>query len=148
MLIGVISDTHGRYPPAVERIFAGVSLILHAGDVGDDDVIWQLEQIARVVAVRGNTDYDLDPLTFPATRRLTLEGVDILLCHEPWRGTGVSPTPRVVVYGHTHSADNTERDGVLWFNPGSPVKPKHSVHSVGLLRVEAGVVSGEIVEIA
>ncbi len=147
MLIGVISDTHGRYTPAVERIFAGVGLILHAGDVGTDDVIWHLEQIARVVAVRGNTDFDLDPHTFPATRRLTLEGVDILLCHEPWRGAEVTPAPRVVVYGHTHSADNSERDGVLWFNPGSPVKPKHGAHSVGLLRVEAGVVTGEIVEI-
>ena len=74
MRIGVIADTHGKVLPEVHDAFAGVSLILHAGDIGGDAVLAELETIARVIAVRGNTDMDLAPPLFPDTRRLTLEG--------------------------------------------------------------------------
>jgi putative phosphoesterase len=75
MRIGVISDTHGKVLPEVFDAFKGVSLIFHAGDVGGDAVLAELETIARVIAVRGNVDVDLAPPLFPDTRRLTLEGV-------------------------------------------------------------------------
>ena len=107
MLIGLISDTHGMVRPEVHGALAGVALILHAGDVGDDTILDELETIAPVLAVYGNTDA-------PGRARLresidqTFEGVRIHVSHGHEVG---SPTPArlverytadVVVYGHTH----------------------------------------------
>lgn len=149
MRIGIIADTHGKVPHAVHAAFAGVHLILHAGDIGGERIIVELETIARVVAVRGNTDTDLGP-QYPATRRLTLEGVTIFLCHEPFRAAALTPPADVIVYGHTHRARN-ERDGeTLWFNPGTAGKPQfgHRDVTVGILTVADGMASGEIVALA
>ena len=59
MRIGVISDTHNYFDPAIPKIFEGVDHILHAGDVGLMTIIYELESIAPVTAVFGNTDTDL-----------------------------------------------------------------------------------------
>jgi putative phosphoesterase len=147
MRIGVIADTHGWVPAAVFNAFAGVSLILHAGDIGGDKVIAELEAIARVIAVRGNTDVDLCPPLFPDTRRLTLEGVDIFLCHEPARAAGLTPPPDVIITGHTHQARNERVGETLWFNPGTAGKPQFNRRalSVGILTLAHGEATGEIV---
>ena len=55
-VIGLISDTHGLVRPELHGALAGIELLLHAGDVGDDDVLDELSLIAPVVAVYGNTD--------------------------------------------------------------------------------------------
>lgn len=148
MRIGVISDTHGKVLPEVHDAFAGVSLILHAGDIGGDAVIAELETIARVVAVRGNVDIDLAPPLYPDTRRLTLDGVDIFLCHQPARAANVTPAPDVIICGHTHHARNEMVGDTLWFNPGAAGKPKVAgVYTVGILTLEAGTVTGEIINL-
>lgn len=149
MRVGVISDTHGRVPPGVHEAFAGVALILHAGDIGREDVIVELETIARVVAVRGNTDIGFHPPVYPDTRRFTLEGVDVFLCHEPYRAEGLTPPPGVVVHGHTHKARNDVIDGVRWFNPGTAGKPQFDARAltVGILTLENGRACGEIIEL-
>jgi putative phosphoesterase len=149
MRIGVVADTHGRVPAGVHAALAGVSLILHAGDIGPDTVMTELETIARVVAVRGNTDGGLDPTRFPYTRRLTLEGVEIFLCHEPFRAEDLQPPPAVIVHGHTHKPRNEVIDGVRWFNPGTAGKPQFDARAltVGILTLEDGRVTGEIVEV-
>jgi putative phosphoesterase len=148
MRVGVISDTHGRVPAGVFDAFAGVALILHAGDIGGEDVIVELETIARVVAVRGNTDIGFGPPLYPDTRRLTLEGVDIFLCHEPDRAAGLTP-PDLIIHGHTHRARNEVIDGVRWFNPGTAGKPQFDARArtVGLLTLVGGQVSAEIVDV-
>ena len=56
MKIGVISDTHGDINPAAFNVFNDVELILHAGDIGNSDIITELEALAPVTAVLGNTD--------------------------------------------------------------------------------------------
>lgn len=148
MRIGVISDTHGKLLPEVQDAFRGVSLILHAGDIGDDQVIVGLERIARVVAVRGNVDVGLAPPLFPDTRRMNLEEIDLFLCHEPARAAVLNPAPMVVVCGHTHRACCEEVDGTLWFNPGSAGKPKTAgQYTAGILILEAGTAAGEIVSL-
>lgn len=149
MRVGVIADTHGHVPAEAFAAFAGVALILHAGDIGGEDVITELETMARVVAVRGNTDIGLNPPRYPATRRFTLEGVDIFLCHEPSRAEGLTPPPDVVIHGHTHVARNEMRHGVRWFNPGTASKPQFAAHarSVGILLLEAGEARAEIIEL-
>ena len=56
--VGVISDTHDFFDPRLPVLFAGVDRILHAGDIGMPWVILELEQIAPVTAVIGNSDTD------------------------------------------------------------------------------------------
>jgi putative phosphoesterase len=146
MRIGVIADTHGKVLPEVYDAFKGVSLILHAGDIGGEMVMSELETIARVVAVRGNVDLELTPPRFPDTRRLTLEGVDIFLCHEPEHAAYLFPAPQVIIHGHTHLPRYEQVDGVLYFNPGSAGKAKKAgEYTVGILTLEHGTVSAEIV---
>ncbi|MHB9022792.1 MAG: metallophosphoesterase family protein [Armatimonadota bacterium] len=147
MRIGVISDTHGKVLPEVHAAFAGISLILHAGDVGGEGIIVELETIARVVAVRGNVDIDLLPPRYPDTRRLTLEGVDIFLCHQPNKAEGLVDKPDIIIYGHTHMPKNVVHDGTLWFNPGTASKGQfgHYDLTVGILTLQNGQYQGEIV---
>lgn len=147
MRIGVIADTHGRVVPAVHTALAGVNLILHAGDIGGEAVLYELETIARVIAVRGNTDQDLTPPQFPDTRRLTLEGVEIFLCHQPERAAGLSPRADVIIHGHTHAPRNEMQDGTLWFNPGTAGKKQFGRNhlTVGILTLEGGQAHGEII---
>ncbi len=149
MRIGVIADTHGRVPAEVFEAFAGVVMILHAGDIGGESVIADLETLARVVAVRGNTDVGFGPPLYPDTRRLTLEGVDLFLCHEPYRAERLTPPPDIIIHGHTHKARNEVINGVLWFNPGTAGKPQFDARAltVGILTLTDGKVTGEIMEV-
>lgn len=122
--VGLISDTHGFLDPQVAEQFAGVDHILHAGDVGRTDLVWELEQIAPVTAVTGNTDSDLP---FRETEVLTVSGRTFLVQHivnprhipvglvQRIRGENA----QVVVFGHTHESYCETIDGVLFVNPGS-----------------------------
>ena len=124
MLIGLISDTHGLVRPQVHRALAGVEIILHAGDVGGDEVLDELALIAPVLAVYGNTDTPGDPRLRDAIDRV-FGGVSIHVSHGHELG---SPTParllehyaaQVIVYGHTHRQLITRADGRLVVNPGA-----------------------------
>jgi putative phosphoesterase len=123
-VIGLISDTHGMVRPSVHEALAGVELILHAGDVGGDLVLNELETIAPVVAVSGNTDASVDPRLRAAIER-SIGGVSIHVSHGHELG---SPTPEkllerypadVIVYGHTHKQLVARGDGRLVVNPGA-----------------------------
>ncbi len=52
MRIGVVSDTHGYLNPRVVDVLEGVDRILHAGDIGSQEVILGLETVAPVTAGR------------------------------------------------------------------------------------------------
>ena len=123
-IVGLISDTHGLVRADVHRALAGVELILHAGDVGGDEVLDELELIAPVIAVHGNTDP-------PGNARLSesieisIGEVSIHVSHGHELG---SPAPGkllerysadVIVYGHTHEQLVTRAEGRLVVNPGA-----------------------------
>jgi uncharacterized protein len=153
-LIGLISDTHGMVRPQVFEALQGVELLLHAGDVGEDDVLHELGTIAPIHAVYGNTDARGNPRL---TDALTLQigGVSIHLSHGHELG---SPTPakllhayseRVLVYGHTHRQLITESDGRLVINPGAAGARRFDLQpSVATLLIENGTVSASIVPLA
>jgi len=129
MKIGVISDTHGWLDANIFELFAGVSHILHAGDIGPDALIVELETIAPVTAVVGNTD---SSSAFRLTEAVTLAGRKFLVHHivephalkEELRLRVARERPDVVVFGHTHKAFCETIGGVLFFNPGSAGKPR------------------------
>lgn len=122
--IGLIADTHGLVRPAVHTALAGVELILHAGDVGDDAILDELALIAPVRAVYGNTDAP-GRARLAESIDLTIDGVRIHVSHGHEVG---SPTPAklaarydadVIVYGHTHRQLVAEVEGRLVVNPGA-----------------------------
>jgi uncharacterized protein len=124
-VVGVISDTHGLLRPEVASVFAGVDLILHAGDVGSRAVLNGLSAIAPVEAVYGNVDDPHDP-SLACERTVSAGGLTIHVSHghELGRPTAELALARyradVVVFGHTHrSCIVRAADGRLGFNPGA-----------------------------
>jgi putative phosphoesterase len=143
MKIGLLSDTHGFLDPRLPRIFRGVKHILHAGDIGPDHLIAQLESIAPVTAVLGNTD---SSALYPLTETIALGGRKFFLQHivAPHALTGdlklrlSRERPYVVLFGHTHQAFNETINGVWFLNPGYAGKSKPgAVRSVALLEGDA-----------
>lgn len=150
-IIGLISDTHGLLRPDVHDALAGVELILHAGDVGGDEILDELALIAPVEAVYGNTDA-------PGRARLAgviereIGGLRIHVSHGHEAG---SPTPPrlvkryaadVIVYGHTHRQLVSRVDGKLTVNPGAAGPRRFDlVPSVARLTIEGGEAEVEIV---
>jgi putative phosphoesterase len=119
--IGVISDTHGLLRPEATAFLAGSGHIVHAGDVGDPTILDALATIASITAIRGNVDTDAWAARLPETTHVTIGGVAIYLLHD-LAALDITPQAhgiRVVVYGHSHKPSVTERDGVLYLNPGS-----------------------------
>ena len=129
MKIGVISDTHGHLDPRVEKVFAGVKHILHAGDIGYASIILELEFIAPVTAVQGNCDnnigYRLTETVELAKRKFLVHHiVDPRALSDTVSQRLAKDQPAAVIFGHTHRPFAETIDGVLYFNPGYAGKPK------------------------
>src|SRR5215510_13193224 len=120
-LVGVISDTHGLLRPEVLKAFKGVDLILHAGDIGDPEVLEKLRSLSDVVAVRGNNDRDTWAKKIPESRVVEIEQAQIYLLHDLKEMTLDPDTSgfQAVISGHSHKPSIQERHGVLFINPGS-----------------------------
>lgn len=119
--IGVISDTHGLMRHEALDALAGSEMILHAGDIGSAEVIERLQEVAPVVAIRGNNDVEPWALRFPETTLVELEAARIFLIHSV-RDLDFDPRATnfaAVVAGHSHKPFIETRDGVLYVNPGS-----------------------------
>ena len=154
MRIGLISDTHGLLRPQVFEAFRGVDRILHAGDLGDADILVALETVAPVDAVFGNTDDHALRTSLPAERELTFEGHRIVLAHGDVIG---SPTPDglrrhwpnadIIVYGHTH-VQSIDRAGAITINPGAAGPARFRLKpSVAILTLEEGVADVKLIEL-
>jgi uncharacterized protein len=150
ILIGVISDTHGLLRPEAIEGLRGSEHIIHAGDVGDPELLERLARIAPVTAVRGNIDKGAWARKLPETEVLELGGISIYVLHDLAK-LDLKPQAagfRVVVSGHSHIPKQEMKDGVLFFNPGSagPRRFKLPV-CIGRLIVEGENVRGEIVKL-
>jgi putative phosphoesterase len=149
VLIGVVSDTHGWYHPALDEAFAGMDLIVHAGDVGQAEVLDRLERLAPVHGVYGNVDGPPVRRRLPEWVGFEAAGVSFLVTHiggQPKRwAAGVEPVlraerPGVFVCGHSHIL-RIERvpslGGMLYLNPGAAGRQGlHTVKTCVRLRVE------------
>jgi len=151
MKIGVISDTHGFLDPRVEKIFAGVDHILHAGDIGYATIILELEFIAPVTAVLGNNDNEL---SFRLTETIELAQKKFLVhhivspreLHDTLASRIAKDRAEVVIFGHTHKKFAETMNGIFFFNPGYAGKPKFGAErSVALLHVDGKEIRHEFI---
>ncbi|MEA1081016.1 metallophosphoesterase family protein [Marinobacter qingdaonensis] len=149
MNIGVIADTHSKMRPEALEALAGSELILHAGDVGRDDVLEALEAIAPVVAIRGNIDKAGRAATLPDSEELEFLGHAFYMLHDV-KTLDLDPRGRyrVVIAGHSHKPRNEWIDDVLYFNPGGAGPRRFTLPiTVGRLVVSEAGVAGEIIEL-
>ncbi|GAB6908072.1 Phosphoesterase [Desulfosarcina cetonica] len=149
--IGIISDTHGLVRPEAERALAGCTQILHAGDVGDADVLRRLERIAPVVAVRGNTDHGAWAKSLPVKEMVEIEKVFFYILHD-LQQLDLEPSAagiQVVISGHTHQPEIIRKDGVIYLNPGSAGHRRRDYPvSVAQVCIAEGVLTPRILEIS
>ncbi|THJ17097.1 MAG: metallophosphoesterase family protein [Nitrospira sp. CG24D] len=154
--IGVIADTHGLFDPSIVEHFAGVTAILHAGDIGDSDVIRQLQQIAPVFAVSGNVD-DFEQSGYPRVRVIRRAGVTIAIRHilhgrgqltDEARQWLDSTQPHICVFGHSHRPAIEQYGGTILFNPGSAGPRRFSLpRGVGVLTIAEGRITPQLIRL-
>lgn len=148
MRLGVIADTHGLLRPEVFEVFQRVDHILHAGDIGPPQLLTELEAIAPVTAVYGNTDgWELRG-RLPQVATVELDGFDIVVTHGDQFGIptpelvqAAFPTAQIIVFGHTHRPLLTLVDTVVTvINPGGAGARRFNLPpSVGILELEPGI---------
>lgn len=168
MRLGLLADTHvprevPRLPPEVKAAFRGVDLILHGGDIYELSVLDELEEVAPVLAARGNGDQRLpDDPRLSLGHRIEVGGLTLGLAHaveypelewyplekvmERYFGGRVD----ILVFGDSHVPVAEECRGVVMVNPGSPSLPwgLYRLGTVGLLEVADGRVEARILDLA
>jgi putative phosphoesterase len=146
--VGVISDTHGLLRPEAVAALRGSDYIVHAGDVGDPQILAELSTIAAVTAVRGNVDHGPWARDLPATNVLQVEETAIYVLHDIAE-LDLDPGAAkfsAVIFGHSHRPSQELRGGVLFFNPGAAGPRRFTLPvAVGRLRIVGAKVSAEII---
>jgi uncharacterized protein len=153
-IVGLISDTHGIVRPDIARVFAGVQLILHAGDVGGRSVLEALNRIAPTEAVYGNVDDPHDP-ALVRERVVSVGGVTIHVSHGHELGSptvdkvAARYTGDVLVFGHTHRAVVARVGSTLVVNPGAAGPRRFDLRPcVARLTIANGIAEVEAISLA
>ena len=153
MKIGVISDTHGFFDPQIPRLFQGVEHILHAGDIGPQSIILELEKLAPVTAVTGNTD---SFLPYRETELIDLGGLKFMVHHivnaadprSPILARVKAANVDAVIFGHTHRPFAETRGHTLFFNPGSAGRKRFDLpRTVAILTISPQGISHEWIDL-
>ena len=148
--VGVISDTHGLLRPEAIDALRGSDAIVHAGDVGDAQIIAELKRIAPLTVVRGNIDTSAWSRKLPETNVLEVGGLALYVLHNV-QDLDVDPAAAgfaAVIFGHSHQPLIEWRKGVLFFNPGSAGPRRFRLPiSVGRLIVKEGKLKPEVIEL-
>lgn len=154
MLLGVLSDTHGTLHPRLLTVFreAGVERILHAGDVGKENVLAELQAMAPTLAVKGNIDTRGGVAQLPEEIRFEAQEIDVYMTHiggkpEYWLPRLPVPSPAVAICGHSHIPLLQSLGGVLFLNPGAAgTRPRFGrALTAALLSLEGGKAKAEII---
>jgi hypothetical protein len=160
MRILVLSDTHmpritHDLPQAIYDEIPNVDLIIHAGDFVEKEVLDKLKTLKETKAVYGNMDSSNMHNSLNQKEIIQVGKFKIGLIHghgvprdiiETVRGefTGVD----AIVFGHTHAPINIVKDGILFFNPGSPTdKIFAEYNSYGILEIDDKKIEGKIIKI-
>jgi putative phosphoesterase len=148
--VGVISDTHGLLRPQAVSALRGSDIIIHAGDVGNPDILKALAGIAPTFAVRGNVDTADWAASLPLTKRVAVGERRFYMLHEISQ-LDLDPAQAgfaAVVYGHSHRPLIETRQGVLFLNPGSAGPRRFTLPiTVARVTVSSRSMSPEIVQL-
>jgi putative phosphoesterase len=154
MKIGVISDTHDHFDTRIPSLFDGVEHILHAGDIGLPWIILELQAIAPVTAVLGNTDDER--LSYRPIEVAEVTGRKFLVHHivnphgleEKLSRRIARERPDAVVFGHTHKPFAETIEGTLYFNPGYAGKSRFGMErSVAILHCDGDGIRPEYLKL-
>ena len=158
--IGVLSDTHiprraKAIPSIVLEGLKDVDLIIHAGDLLKDYVIYELQEIAPVEAVAGNVDDEYVNSILGRRKIVSVGDCRIGIVHgdgssgttfQRVKKTFINDNVDCVVFGHSHIPHNEKVNGVLYFNPGSPTdKRRQKEYSYGIISIQNDIITGEII---
>jgi hypothetical protein len=136
----LISDTHGMLRHEALQALRGADLVIHAGDVGDSEILAALREIAPLVAIRGNIDTAEWAKSLPETAVAQAGPVTIYILHDlkaldlDAKAAGF----QIVISGHSHKPQRSERNGVLYINPGS-AGPRRFNLPITIARLDLGV---------
>lgn len=148
--IGLVSDTHGLLRPEAKAFLLGCAHIIHAGDIGHAGILEELAGIAPLTAVRGNNDRGPWAERLPEAATLRLGDATIHVLHD-LANLAVDPAAagfQAVVSGHSHQPALSERDGVVYVNPGSAGHRRFRLPvAVGELFVHDGKVTARLVDL-
>lgn len=148
--VGLISDTHGLLRPQAVNALRGSDLIIHAGDVGRPEILTALRELAPVIAVRGNIDTADWAGDLPDTTVAEAGTVLLYVLHDV-HALDLDPMAagiHIVVSGHSHQPGQSERNGVLYINPGSAGPRRFQLPvSLALLNVDRKSFKVEFVEL-
>ncbi|MBD3309177.1 YfcE family phosphodiesterase [candidate division KSB3 bacterium] len=158
MTLGIIADTHGQLDTQVHTLFDHVDEIIHAGDIGGDEIIIELQTIAPVTAVRGNMDRVGKTATYHEFLTRTFGGIRFFIVHDLGFPQTIkahlqrvirSYAPHVVIFGHTHIPSMTSLQETLYFNPGSAHHGRRGhPRSLGLIDITDSHVEGRLLSLA
>src|SRR5262245_1947084 len=148
--VGVISDTHGLLRPEAVAALHASDVIIHAGDVGDPQILERLRAIAPTYAVRGNVDTSAWAETLPLTEVVEVGALQIYILHN-LADLDLNPKAAgfaAIISGHTHRPNAERRDDVLYLNPGS-AGPRRFTLPIAVARIviTGSQLSHEIVEL-
>jgi putative phosphoesterase len=154
--LAIVADTHSHPHPKTAAWIRALApdAILHAGDIGDLDVLAELERLAPVIAVRGNIDERAPSLPDVVILDVRSEGqsaLKVLLMHIAVYGPklradaarlATTSGAKLVVCGHSHVPFIGRDRGLTLFNPGS-IGPRrmHLPILFGTLQIKAGKLS-------
>lgn len=151
MLLGILSDTHAHFHPAIPDYLGDVDLILHAGDVGTPDILNRLEELAPVKAVWGNVDGSAIRVRTAEHQHLEIAGLQFWMTHiggRPGRWDRrvsdqlLTDPPDIFICGHSHILRIErvkELKDMLYINPGAAGRQGlHQVKTCVRLEVHDG----------
>lgn len=148
--VGVIADTHGLLRPEAIEFLKGSDLIVHAGDVGNPDILKTLESYAPTFAIRGNIDWGSWAREIPTKDILEVEGKFLYVIHN-FDDLDLDPAAAgidAVIFGHSHWPISYEKDGVLYFNPGSAGQKRFKLPvSIGRITIINSRLESEIIDL-
>jgi len=158
MKIVVLADTHSRMLPGqVAHDLSQCDLIIHAGDICDENMLQEIENLNDVEAVYGNMDNSVLRDRLPQRLVLRCEGVRIGVVHgdgapdqlldhiqEEFEAEDVD----VVIFGHSHEPMNKKIGERLFFNPGSPNDNIFAPYcSYGILEIDGNHIKADIIKV-
>jgi putative phosphoesterase len=148
--VGVISDTHGLLRPQALAALQGSALIIHAGDIGNAEILAALGEIAPVFAVRGNIDRGSWSKALPEWQIVEFERHSIYVLHD-LNELDLDPVAaglHAVICGHSHRPQIETIDDVVYFNPGSAGPRRFDLPiTVGRLTLTGGKLEAEIIDL-